>query len=171
MADVRRTFGFPKVVNEKAARVVAGLVVLVAGLALATGWLWLSAVLAVGFALRVASGPALDPFGRLATKVIAPRLGPPVWVAGAPKRFAQTVGLVFTVGATLALALGAPAVTAGLLAVLVVFALLESVVGFCAGCWVFGLLMRWGLVPEAICVECSDITLRQRQRADASAAA
>lgn len=164
MADVRRAFGFPKVVNEKAARVVAGLVVLVAGLALLTGWLWLAAVLAVGFALRVASGPKLDPFGLLAVKVIAPRFGRPVWVAGAPKRFAQAVGLGFTLAATLALVLGAPAVATGLLAVLVVFALLESAVGFCAGCWVFGYLMRWGVVPEAVCVECNDITLRQRRR-------
>ena len=84
MADVRTPFEFPAIVNEKAARVVAGLVVLVAALALLTGWLWLSAVLAVGFALRVASGPRFDPFGQLATKVIAPRLGEPVMVPGPP---------------------------------------------------------------------------------------
>lgn len=166
---MRIAFGFPRVVNEKAARAVAGLVVVVAVVALVTGWLWLSAVLAVGFALRVASGPRFDPFGQLATKVIAPRLGEPVLVAGAPKRFAQAVGLVFTLGATLALVLGAPVVATVLLAVLVVFALLESVVGFCAGCWVFGYLMRWGLVPEAICVECSDISLRQRRHETAAA--
>ena len=62
-----------------------------------------------------------------------------------------------------------PAVAVGLLAVLVVFAVLESVFGFCAGCWVFGHLMRWGLVPEAICVECQDISLRTRQRQTATA--
>ena len=105
----------------------------------------------------------MDPFGRLATKVIAPRLGEPVLVAGAPKRFAQGVGLVLTTVATVALVLGAPAVTTALLGVLLVFALLESVVGFCAGCWVFGYLMRWGLVPEAVCVACNDITLRRQQ--------
>ena len=160
---MRSGLGFPRIVNEKAARVVAGLVALVAALALATGWLWLTAVLVVGFALRVASGPRLDPFGRLATKVIAPRLGEPVLVAGAPKRFAQGVGLVLTTVATIALVLGAPAVTTALLGVLLVFALLESVVGFCAGCWVFGYLMRWGLVPEAVCVACNDITLRRQQ--------
>ena len=37
MADVRTPFEFPAIVNEKAARVVAGLVVLVAALALLTG--------------------------------------------------------------------------------------------------------------------------------------
>jgi hypothetical protein len=167
MADVRNSFGFPAIVNEKAARAVAGLVVLLTAVALLTGWLWLSAVLAVGFALRVASGPRLDPFGRLATKVIAPRLGEPVLVPGPPKRFAQGVGLALTLVATGFLVAGFPTVTTALLAVLLVFATLESAFGFCAGCYAFGLLMRAGLVPEETCAACNDISLRQRQTAAA----
>ena len=162
---MRNALGFPAIVNEKAARVVAGLVVLVAGVALLTGWLWLTAVLAVGFALRVASGPRFDPFGQLATKVIAPRLGEPVLVPGPPKRFAQAVGLVLTLVATGFLVAGLPAVTTALLVVLLVFATLESVFGFCAGCYAFGLLMSAGLVPEETCAACNDISLRQRQTA------
>ena len=165
MADVRTPFEFPAVVNEKAARAVAGLVVLVAAVALLTGWLWLSAVLAVGFALRVASGPRFDPFGQLATKVIAPRLGEPVLVPGPPKRFAQAIGLVLTLVATGFLVAGLPVVTTALLGILLVFATLESALGFCAGCYAFGLLMRAGLVPEETCAACNDISLRQRQPA------
>ena len=165
MADVRTPFEFPAVVNEKAARAVAGLVVLVAAVALLTGWLWLSAVLAVGFALRVASGPRFDPFGQLATKVIAPRLGEPVLVPGPPKRFAQAIGLVLTLVATGLLVAGLPVVTTALLGILLVFATLESAFGFCAGCYAFGLLMRAGLVPEETCAACNDISLRQRQPA------
>jgi Domain of unknown function (DUF4395) len=167
MADVRASLGFPAVVNEKAARAVAGLVVAVAAFALITGWLWLSALLAVGFALRVASGPRLDPFGQLATKVIAPRLGAPVLVPGPPKRFAQGVGLVLTLVATGFLLAGMPLVTTALLAVLLLFATLEAVVGFCAGCYVFGLLMRVGVIPDDTCAACNDISLRQRQPAGA----
>ena len=165
MADVRSAFGFPAVVNEKAARAVAGQVVVVAALALVTGWLWLAAVLAVGFALRVAAGPRYDPFGRLATKVIAPRLGEVVLVPGPPKRFAQAVGLVFTLAATAFLVVGIPVVATMLLSVLLVFAALESVVGFCAGCYAFGLLMRVGLMPEETCAACNDISLRRRETA------
>jgi len=165
MADVRTPFEFPAVVNEKAARAVAGLVVLVAAVALLTGWLWLSAVLAVGFALRVASGPRFDPFGQLATTVIAPRLGEPVLVPGPPKRFAQAIGLVLTLVATGLLVAGLPVVTTALLGILLVFATLESAFGFCAGCYAFGLLMRAGLVPEETCAACNDISLRQRQPA------
>ena len=120
-----------------------------------------SAVLALGFALRVAAGPRLSPLGLLATRVVAPRLGEPRLVSGAPKRFAQGIGLTTTAVATVALALGAPAVAMALLAVIALFAALESGVGFCAGCWLFSLLIRAGVVSDDTCVECSDITLRR----------
>ena len=167
MAPLRDAFGFPAVVNEKAARVVAGGVALLAATALLTGWLWLSAVLVVGFALRVAAGPRFSPLGRFAAKVVAPRLGAPKLVPGPPKRFAQTVGLVLTLVATGFLLAGVPSVTAALLGVLLLFATLESVVGFCAGCWAFGLLMRVGVVPDDVCAACSDISLRPRETAAA----
>ena len=166
MADVRNAFGFPAVVNEKAARAVAGQVVVVTALALLTGWLWLATVLAVGFALRVAAGPRYDPFGQLATKVIAPRLGEAVLVPGPPKRFAQAVGLAFTLAASGFLLAGLPVVATVLLSVLLVFATLESVFGFCAGCYAFGILMRVGLVPEETCAACNDISLRRRETAN-----
>lgn len=155
-------FTFPNPVNEKAARSVAGGVVVLSLLTLLTQWWWLAALLAVGFALRVAGGPRYSPLGRLAVHVIAPRFGAPRLVPGPPKRFAQTVGLVFSGGAAIALAAGAGAVATVLLAILVVFALLESALGFCAGCWVFGHLLRLGVIPEDTCAACNDISLRQR---------
>src|SRR6185437_6984719 len=91
----RRWLGFPNPVNEKAARTVAAGVLLLAGLTLALSltasprWLWISVVLAAGFIARVLAGPRLSPLGRLATQMIAPRLGEPKLVAGPPKRFAQ----------------------------------------------------------------------------------
>jgi hypothetical protein len=39
---------------------------------------------------------------------------------------------------------------------------LESIVGYCVGCKVFGLLMRAGFVPQEVCAECADISLRLR---------
>lgn len=148
-------FNFPNPVNEKAARSVAGGVVVLAIVALVTGWVWVPAAMALGFALRVASGPRLSPLGQLATKVIAPRLGDPRLVAGPPKRFAQAVGFGFTAAATVAAATDHRPIAATLLGVLVVFALLESVLGFCAGCWVFARLMRAGLIPASTCAACA----------------
>lgn len=149
--------------NEKAARVVAGGVVVLAALVLVTGWHWLIAVIALGFLARVATGPTLSPLGQLATRVIAPRLGDPVLVPGPPKRFAQAIGLVLTsAAAVLSLGFGQTGIATALVVVLLVFAALESAVGFCAGCWVFGHLMRWGVVPAETCEACADITTRLR---------
>lgn len=154
-------FGFPALVNEKAARVVAGVVSVVALVALATGWHWLLVPLALGFLARVLTGPTLSPLGQLATRVLAPRLGAAKLVPGPPKRFAQGIGLVLTtVAATAGLVFGHSGVASALLAMLVVFATLESVVGFCAGCWLFGQLIRLGVIPEHVCVACGDIWRR-----------
>lgn len=152
---------FPNPVNEKAARVVAAGVAVLAVVTLLSGWVWLTAVLAVGFLARVLTGPKLSPLGQLATRVVAPRLGPPKLVAGPPKRFAQAIGLVLTTTAAVAgLGFGATTPALSLVAVLAGFALLESVVGFCAGCWLFARLMDAGVIPESACVACRDIWTR-----------
>ena len=154
--DTSAVLGFPNPVNEKAARVVAGGVAVLAGVTLATGWRWLLVLLALGFLARVLAGPKLSPLGQVATKVVAPRLGSPKLVPGPPKRFAQAIGLTLTtIAAVAALAFGATTLTTVLLAILLVFAVLESVIGFCAGCWLFGRLMAIGVIPEATCEACA----------------
>ncbi len=156
-------WSFPNPVNEKAARAVAGGVAVLTAVVLVTRWWWLTPVLALGFLARVLTGPSLSPLGQLATRVVAPRLGPPKDVPGPPKRFAQAIGLTVTTAATVAwFGFGADAATAGLLVLLLVFALLESVVGFCAGCWVFRALMRVGVIPASTCEACADIWARAR---------
>ena len=158
--------GFPNPVNEKAARVVAGLVLLVAtvtivlGVFAADAWYWLTAALFAGFVARVLTGPTLSPFGQLATRVIAPRLGEPRLVAGPPKRFAQAVGALFTGAGTVFVALGWYGATIVMLAAIMAAATLESVFGYCVGCKVFAVLMRFGWVPEETCAACADISER-----------
>src|ERR671936_1936511 len=126
---------FPNPVNEKAARVVAAGVALISAVILATGWQWLLAVLAYGFWARVLTGPTLSPPGRFATRVAAPRLGPPRYVPGPPKRFAQGIGaVVTTVAAICALALGWTTVAEALTA-----------------------LMAAGLIPDGVCADCANI--------------
>src|ERR1700683_2498793 len=92
-------FSFPNPVNEKAARVVAGVVLITVLVILATGWYWLLIPLTYGFWARVLTGPTLSPLGALAQRVIAPRLGPPKHVPGPPKRFAQGMGTAMSTAA------------------------------------------------------------------------
>ena len=158
--------GFPNPVNEKAARTVAAGVAMLTVLTLATQWWWFSAVLAAGFLARVLTGPRLSPLGQLATRVVAPRLGAPKEVPGPPKRFAQAIGFVVTGSAAIAwFGFGSGGWTAALLTVLLVFALLESVLGFCAGCWLFAQLMRAGIIPASTCAACADIWSRRPRSA------
>ena len=115
----------------------------------------LAGFLVYGFLARVATGPTLSPMGLLATRVIVPALGnleKPV--AGPPKRFAQTVGLVFSTTAFVMLWLDLVLAFQITLTILAVFAALESIAGFCAGCFVFSYLMKWGLIPESVCESC-----------------
>jgi Domain of unknown function (DUF4395) len=155
-------FSFPNPVNEKAARVVAGAVCVLSIVTLATGAYWIAAVLAYGFVARVLAGPTLSPLGQFATRVIAPRLGAPKLVAGPPKRFAQSVGALFTTAvALLGLVAGDHTLADVVLGLMILASALESVFAFCVGCQLFALLMRTGLVPASVCLECADVSLRR----------
>ena len=157
---MRDLFSFPNPVNEKAARVVAAVVLLAALTILASSWYWLLIPLAYGFWARVLTGPTLSPLGWTAQNLIAPRLGAKRPVPGPPKRFAQGIGAVMATAAlVLALAVSRPAAIV-VLSALALAAGLESIFGYCLGCKVFGLLMRCGLVPQTVCAECADISAR-----------
>jgi hypothetical protein len=152
-------FSFPNPVNEVSARLVAAGVVLLSLAAILFGQVWLTAVIAYGFVARVLTGPTLSPLGQLVTRVITPRL--PVAarpVPGPPKRFAQSIGAVVSVtAAVLGLGFGLDREAYALVGLLVVAATLESVFAFCIGCRLFAVLMRVGVIPEAVCESCNDI--------------
>jgi hypothetical protein len=153
---MRELLSFPNPVNETSARLVAGGVAVVAVLTLAFQQGWLLPVLAYGFVARVLTGPTLSPLGLLATRVLTPRLRvTPRFSPGPAKRFAQAIGALFTITATLLwFAGGAHTAALALVAVLAVFASLEAAFGFCLGCRVFYLGMRLGIVPPSVCEDC-----------------
>ena len=157
-------FSFPNPVNEKAARIVAGVVAITGALILATGAYWLLIPLTYGFWARVLTGPTLSPLARFAMRV-AP--GEPKYVPGPPKRFAQGMGAVMTLTATVLWLVGATTAAGVFVALLLVAATLESVFAICLGCHVFAGLMRAGLIPDAVCAECADIRLARGRPAPA----
>ncbi len=114
------------------------------------------AAIAYGFVARVLAGPRYSPLGLLATRVVVPRLRlRPKLVPGPPKRFAQAIGATLSVGALVAVLLGATGLAMLLVAAIVVAATLESALAFCLGCRVFALLMRAGVIPESVCESCN----------------
>jgi hypothetical protein len=159
---VRKLFSFPNPVNEKAARVVAGVVLIEVIVTLATGFYWLLIPLAYGFWARVLTGPTLSPLGWVVQRVIAPRLGERRPVPGPPKRFAQAIGAVMsTTALVLAFAVSHTAADVVLLLFLPA-AGLESIFAYCVGCRIFSLLMRVGVIPQRLCQECADLSWRFR---------
>lgn len=161
-------WGFPNPVNETSARLVAAGVVAqgVAFLTFRSGWILVP--LLFGFVARVIAGPRFSPLARLVTEVITPRIGGQHhFVAGQPKRFAQGVGVAFSLGAAVAWLAGGGELAIVLVAGLTLAALFEAVFAFCLGCVVFGQLMRLGIIPESVCVECSNISARLAERVPA----
>ena len=155
---VQALFSFPDPVNEVSARLVAAGVVVMCVLTLALNLEWATVVIAYGFVARVLTGPTLSPLGQLVTRFLTPRLGVPERpVPGPPKRFAQGMGVAFSVTALVLTGLGYWTAAEVMLGLLASAAFLESALGLCLGCKVFAILMRLGVVPEEICERCNDI--------------
>lgn len=162
MAHLRELFEFPNPVNDYAARSTAGLVIVLAVVAIVVNHPVVYGLLALGFLLRVAAGPRFSPFGQLSVRVIAPK----VWrrtklVPGPPKRFAQTVGLAFSVTALVLSLTGFGLAAQIVVGALIAAAFLEFAFGLCLGCVAFGYLQRAGAIPADVCEACNDISLRQ----------
>jgi hypothetical protein len=157
-SSLRTLFSFPNPVNEVSARLVAAGVVVMSLLTIGFNLRWATIVIAYGFVARVLTGPSLSPLGQFVTRVVTPRLHiaerP---VAGPPKRFAQGMGVAFSVTALILTALGYWGAAQAVLGLLTVAALLESAFGICLGCKTFALLMKVGVVPEDVCERCNNI--------------
>ena len=154
---MKNIFEFPNPVNEYAARLVASMVVFLTLTFQISGNEFLLVFIAYGFIARTATGPTLSPVGIIATKGLVPLLGNPTkLVPGPPKRFAQLIGLVLTSSALISyFAFDSITVTRYLIGTVGFFASLEAFLGFCAGCYVFGWLMHFGVIPQSICESCT----------------
>ncbi len=132
-------------INETKVRLVAGLVLLTAVAYLLTHWVILPLLLVADFGLRSFDKRPYSPLANLAGAIVKWGKLPYKGTDQAPKRFAARIGLAFVVTISLlhlaGIATGIPVV------VLIVFAALESLVGFCAGCYVYTHFIR--LFPKA----------------------
>ncbi len=154
---MKQLLTFPDPVNETSARLVAAGVVILTVTILITQSGWLLWVLAYGFLARVLTGPTLSPLGQLVTRQLTPRLDVDHrLVPGPPKRFAQGIGAVLSIGAVTAYyGFDATGLSFALVAAITFAATLESAFGYCLGCTIFNGLMRIGVIPDSICQACA----------------
>jgi hypothetical protein len=132
------------VIDSQAPRTNQAVVGVVAVLAVATGWWWLLALLALQLALGLFLGRRYCLPCLLYFEVIQPRLGEGPLEDARPPRAANIVGLVVLTAASVAYAAGLSTLGAGLGILVAALALLAAVTGFCTGCEAYklGCLLR-----------------------------
>lgn len=158
LKDQMKIGNFPDMVNENAARLVAVFVFTLSTLGILLESNIPAFILLYGFFARVLYGPKYEPIALFTLHVICPFLKlADKKVFGPPKRFAQFIGLIFTIAGLIFFHFGEMFYFILTFSILSVFAFLEGALGFCAGCYVFSLLIRWNLVPASICEKCSKI--------------
>jgi hypothetical protein len=133
-----------QVIDERAPRTNQAVVGVVSVLALATGWWWLLALLALQLLVGLVLGRRYCLPCLLYFEVIQPRFGEGQLEDSRPPRFANMVGCAFLTLASVAFVLDYD--TAGLVlgAIVAALALLAAVTGFCTGCAAYkiGCLLR-----------------------------
>lgn len=132
-------------IDEKSARVVAGFVVLLVVVALASSSTPAKSIfvfLALDFGVRAFSRPRLSLLGLAARWILGLAKVQPSLVDAGPKRFAARIGLVFSIALFLLGGFGSASSLLTVGGILLFCALLESVFGICLGCHAWTLWYR-----------------------------
>ena len=127
------------VIDSRAPRTNQSVVGVLSLVAVATGWWWLLALLALQLAVGLTFGrryclPCLAYF-----ELLQPRFGEGELEDSRPPRAANVVGLVVLSAASVAYLAGAPTLGAVLGLLVAALALLAAVTGFCTGCRMYKL--------------------------------
>lgn len=120
--------------DETAGRFAAFLSLAVVALAAGFGLGWVMLALAADFLLRASGRPVLSPVARSAGWLRRQAGLSERRINAGPKRFAASVGFLFSLGIGLAQLAGERGLSLGLAAVLGTCAGLEAVFGFCLAC-------------------------------------
>jgi hypothetical protein len=127
------------VIDSRAPRTNQSVIGVLSLVAVATGWWWLLALLALQLAVGLTFGrryclPCLAYF-----ELLQPRFGEGELEDSRPPRAANVVGLVVLSAASVAYTAGSPTLGAVLGLLVAALALLAAVTGFCTGCRMYKL--------------------------------
>ncbi|NUQ81251.1 MAG: DUF4395 domain-containing protein [Bacteroidetes bacterium] len=135
-----------KTVNQTVVRLNALQISVITIAGLISGWYALFLFLAADFALRISGWNQWSPVRWISYQLVNRLQLPDQPVDRAPKRFAASVGLLFSISIGLTGLAGLEWTALVLGIVLLVCALLEALVNFCVGCWVYMMLIRLRLI-------------------------
>ncbi len=139
------------VIDSRAPRFNQTVIGLLSVLAIATGWWWLLALLALQLALGLTLGrryclPCLAYF-----EIVQPRFGEGPLEDSRPPRVANMVGFVVLTAASVAYLAGFQTLGVALGALVAALALLAATTGFCTGCEAYKLACRLTGKPFVSC--------------------
>jgi hypothetical protein len=141
------------VVNENAVRAAAGLTMVTGAVAFSYAYFdkqyvplqVVASLFFVEFLVRVTVGLRYSPFGALAHAMTLRR--GPQWVSATPKRFAWTLGLTMAFAMTVITGSGIRGYLPRTICLICLTLMwLESALGLCVGCKIYGLLVRRGWI-------------------------
>ena len=147
---------FP-VVNERAVRATAGIVMVLAAIAIAIAFFdknytpvrIISVIVVADYALRQVAGlTPLSPIGTLGSLLVNNQA--PEWVGATQKRFAWALAFGMALLIAILTNAGVHGLGVQLIGLMLITLLwLESVVGFCVGCFIYSRLIKADLIhPE-----------------------
>lgn len=130
-------------IDVRGPRFGAALTTVVLAAVLITGSGRLLAVQAAFFAVGALAGVPNSPYGWLFRAAVRPRIGPPPATEdAAPPRFAQAVGLVFSLAGVVGYAVGPQWLAMAATACALAAAFLNAAFAYCLGCEMYLLLRR-----------------------------
>ena len=143
---------FPEVVNGHVARLTSLLsaiyCILCIGFYTRPPTKWAVLALAIDYLMRLIYGASYSVIGAVAAMMLANV--PPKFACGPPKQFAALCGLFFSTFAAGLYIGNRENGGAVLLGLLTGAALLEGLLDFCLGCWMFGMAIGMGIVSPAV---------------------
>jgi hypothetical protein len=139
------------VIDSRAPRTNQAIVGILSLLAVATGWWWLLALLALQLAVGLLFGRRYCLPCLLYFELIQPRFGEGPLEDSRPPRAANIVGFVFLTAASVAYAFGVDVLGIVLGLLVAALALLATTTGFCTGCEAYKLGCRLTGKPFVSC--------------------
>ncbi|TCD11093.1 DUF4395 domain-containing protein [Pedobacter frigidisoli] len=127
-------------VNENVVRIVAFIVALIAIGCISYSNYWAILVLTIDFALRAFTSGKFSLLKIIAIKISKALNLKPKMTDLAPKKFAATMGFVFCLLITATFIFNFFTAALILTSIMIIFALLESLLGICVGCYVYTFL-------------------------------
>lgn len=151
-------FSFPNInaMPKGIVRSNAAQVLFITLLGLLTQSVWIVSFLSIDFLLRTLNLSRFSPIAILSNKLFHPGLklsNEPTLIK--PKRFAASIGFTMTIFAILSLWFGMQYLFISILSILALFSFLEFAFDFCAGCKIYGFLIKLNIFEEEECIECS----------------